>query len=79
MTTTCPHPEKHRHVSKAAALVHLESMDRAGRADLTLEPYPCGDHWHLGNKSRGSTNQQIKSAIRDGFRASRAARRRRKR
>jgi hypothetical protein len=77
--TDCPHPEKHRHVSCAAALVHLEVMDGAGKADLTLKPYRCGDHWHLGHKSKGSLNVQIKRALSSGRKASQTARRRRTR
>lgn len=80
MTKPCPHPQKHAHVSCAAALVHLEHMDRAGKADLTLHPYRCVcGSWHLGHRSPGSVKQQLKKALRAGTKNTRASRRRRKR
>ena len=72
---TCPHPEKHRHVSKAAALAQLDSMYRAGKADLGLRPYPCEDHWHIGHRGAGSLKVQLNRALAQGRKASRATRR----
>lgn len=70
----CSHPEKIRHVSFATALAALESLDRKGRRDLTIHPYPCGNHWHTGHRSE-SLNRQLKKALHAG----RVNRRRRKR
>jgi hypothetical protein len=64
---TCPHPEKHRHVSQAAAWAALESLDKAGKRDLTIRPYRCGDHWHTGHKGAGSVDRQLKQALRSGI------------
>lgn len=74
---TCPHPEKHRHVSKAAALKHLEVMDRTKEVDLGLKPYPCGDHWHLGHRGHPPLNVAIRLALRAGSKNSRRRRRKR--
>jgi hypothetical protein len=78
--TACPHPKKHAHPTEGAAIAHLISMDHAGRRGLKLRAYHCVcGSWHVGNKPRGSVNTQIKSALRSGLKASRAARRGRKR
>lgn len=50
--TDCPHPEKHRHRSLKAALRARESLERERGIDLALRPYRCGDHWHIGHKSK---------------------------
>jgi hypothetical protein len=78
VTTNCPHPEKHRHVSAAAALAHRESLETARGIDLALKPYPCGDHWHIGHPKK-KRQLELKQALKAGVKASRAARRRRKR
>ena len=64
--TRCPHPEKHRHSSRRAAEKALAAFDRTGRADPALRPYKCGDHWHLGHRSGGSIETQLKRALKLG-------------
>jgi hypothetical protein len=63
---TCPHPEKRKHKSRAAAEKHLESMIKAGKWEPGLAAYPCESHWHVGNRGKGSTETQLKRALRLG-------------
>lgn len=45
----CRWPSKYRHVSEAAALAHIEALQRAGRGSPDMNAYRCGDHWHVGH------------------------------
>ncbi|MCR1785321.1 hypothetical protein KVF89_22465 [Nocardioides carbamazepini] len=74
----CPHPAKHRHVSKAAALAALTSLEKARGIDLTIRAYPCGDHWHLGHPSKPK-KVALRQALAVGSATSARARRRRRR
>lgn len=55
---TCDHPEKQRHTSRKAALKALASLEAKNGIDLTLSPYRCGDHWHLGHRHKALTFEQ---------------------
>lgn len=56
--SACPHPEKQAHRSRKAAEKALASLDGAKGTDLTLRPYRCGDHWHLGHRAKAKTLEQ---------------------
>lgn len=50
---TCPHPEKYKHVSAAAALAARDSLERERGIDLGLRPYRCVcGSWHLGHRGK---------------------------
>lgn len=51
--SVCPHPEKQRHRSRAAALKARDSAERVHGIELGLEPYRCVcGVWHLGHKRK---------------------------
>ncbi|UUW88382.1 hypothetical protein [Pimelobacter simplex] len=75
---SCPHPEKHRHATQAAALLAQASLERSRGIDLSLAPYPCGDHWHLGHRKKRRT-AALRRALADGRRNARTARKARPR
>ena len=75
----CPHPEKHAHKSKAAAIAARDSLERAKGIDLALKPYRCVcNAWHLGHPST-KPETRLRRALHAGKRNTRTARRQRKR
>lgn len=51
--TDCPHPEKHAHPSKRAALVARTKLERVRGIDIGLKPYLCNcGAWHLGHRTK---------------------------
>ncbi|MCW2756995.1 MAG: hypothetical protein JWO46_741 [Nocardioidaceae bacterium] len=52
MSGACPRTGKIPHVSKAAAVAHIEALERAGRGSPDMSVYRCGDHWHIGHDAR---------------------------
>lgn len=62
---TCPHPQKIKYPSKAAAKAALRDMYRHGRGNPDLGAYQCGDHFHLGHDIRHFT-QRIRRALSNG-------------
>lgn len=75
----CPYPEKQRHKSFPAALAARDSLEAERGIDLGLRPYRCGDHWHLGHKSKPFGKKGIQWALKSGSSNARKARRRRTR
>lgn len=61
----CPHPEKAVHRTKAAALKARASVEAQHGIQVGLEPYRCGDHWHLGHRRKLSRfERRMKKALR---------------
>lgn len=55
MVKPCPYPEKKRYASKRAARrgrvgIYENRADGGGQ----LVAFRCGDHWHVGHRSRES-------------------------
>lgn len=73
--STCPHPEKRRHPTEADAWAHATTRHPD---DLTLRPYRCGGHWHVGHKSK-KTSIQTAATIKAGSKNARLGRRRKRR
>lgn len=74
-------PNKIYHVSKKDAYAHYHSLKRHFGAEVMTpwtEPYPCGDHWHVGRDWR-RFNKQLKNALRVGSATSRRQKRVKKR
>lgn len=76
--TGCPHPEKHRHASRAAALAALASLEKARGIDLTMRAYQCGDHWHLGHPKK-TRKEALRQTLAVGTAKYRRTRQRRRR
>lgn len=52
----CPHPEKQRHRSRAAANKAMARLEANEGIDLALRPYRCVcGTWHLGHHSKALT------------------------
>lgn len=73
-------PKKQYHRTKAEAYSHYHSLKKTYGETMTpwLEPYPCGDHWHVGRDWR-RFNKQLKNALRVGNAVSRRQKRVKKR
>lgn len=55
---TCLHPEKQRHPSWRAALKARDHLEANEGVDIGLRPYRCGEHWHLGHRTKPLTFAQ---------------------
>jgi hypothetical protein len=73
----CKWPGKQRHASKQAALAAIRQLYRAQRGNPDLEPYPCGDHWHVGHGA-AHFQQRIRKAVRGRGRTKLNTRRRKR-
>lgn len=53
----CPATGKQIHDSRASAEARLADMQRRNRRNgqpaYRGEPFPCGDHWHIGRRFKG--------------------------
>lgn len=48
----CPRPDKQRHTTPAHAWAHARHLASTVPDGALLGAYPCGDHWHVGNRLR---------------------------
>ena len=74
-------PNKEYHRTKKEAYDHYLSLRHTfGEQQMSpwLEPYQCGDHWHIGRNWR-RFNKQLKNALSVGNAASKQGRRVKKR
>lgn len=49
---TCPHPDKVKYRSEKAARAGVKAMRGKRDGGEPLHTYRCGDHWHVGHRTR---------------------------